>query len=171
MTVEMIQVRSYHPTDLPACRSLWVGLTRVHRELYGDPTIGGPEPGLAFDAHLARDDLAGLWVAEIGGQVVGMVGLLVCGEEAEIEPLVVASGYRGRGVGHMLIEQARAAARARGTRFLKVRPVARNLAALAFFVAAGFATLGHVELFEELGSLTPRVWLEGTSLHGHSLRY
>jgi hypothetical protein len=42
------------------------------------------------------------------------------------------------------------AARREKVRFLNVRPVARNAEAIAFFAAAGFSIVGHVELFQDL---------------------
>lgn len=45
-----------------------------------------------------------------------MAGLVVEGREGELEPLVVAEGYRGRGIGRALTEVVIEAARARGSR-------------------------------------------------------
>jgi len=56
----MATVRRYQPGDLEVCRSLWVDLTHWHRDLYGDQTIGGDDPGRAFDTHLE----------EVGGEEV-----------------------------------------------------------------------------------------------------
>ncbi len=41
-----------HPSDREACRALWRELTECHRTIYGDPSIGGDDPGLYFDEHL-----------------------------------------------------------------------------------------------------------------------
>ncbi|MBI4300887.1 MAG: hypothetical protein HY677_07095, partial [Chloroflexi bacterium] len=37
-------IREYRTADFEACRSLWGELTRHHREIYEDPTIGGDDP-------------------------------------------------------------------------------------------------------------------------------
>ena len=164
-------IRPYQPTDTEACRALWAELTQAHRDLYEDQTIGGENPGAGFDRHLANPQLAALWVAEAGGQVVGLTGLLVCEEEAEVEPLIVAARLRARGIGRRLLDQAVSEARARGIRFLSVRPVARNAAAIALFVKAGFRLLGQIDLFQEMDASSERRWVDGVTIHGHRLRY
>jgi len=50
-TPEVI-VRDYADGDYGACRSLWAELTEYHRSIYGDPTIGGDDPGAGFDDYL-----------------------------------------------------------------------------------------------------------------------
>lgn len=156
-------VRRYVAADLGACRSLWVELTETHRRLYDSPGIGGSNPGLQFDEHLARVGADNLWVAEVEGRVVGLTGMIRGEGEAELEPLVVTEALRGRGIGTRLAEAVLAAARAAGLRSLSVRPVARNAAALQFFHARGFRALGYVELLMDLRS-GPRPWREGESL-------
>ena len=61
--------------------------------------------------------------------------------------------------------------RSRGHEYLAIRPVARNVAAIRQFRAAGFTALGgHVDLTMDLG---PRrhEWLPGASLHGLDFDY
>lgn len=166
-----VVVRAYRPRDLKACRALWAELTQRHRDIYGDPTIGGDDPGRGFDRHLGHPDFAGVWVAEVEGQVIGVVGLLVTGEEAEVEPVVVSAEYRSQGIGRLLCQRVVEAARTCGVRFLSVRPVARNVEAISFFIEQGFALLGRIELFQELASPVAREWKDGITVHGHALRY
>ena len=156
MNVDVV-VRAYRPRDLEACRALWAELTQRHRDVYSDPTIGGDDPGRGFDQHLAHPNFAGVWVAEVEGQVVGMAGLLATGEEAEVEPVVVSAEYRSQGIGHLLCQC--------------VVEVARNVEAISFFVEQGFNLLGRVELFQELASPVAREWKDGITVHGHALRY
>ncbi|MDX1648993.1 MAG: GNAT family N-acetyltransferase, partial [Myxococcota bacterium] len=136
-----------------ACRALWVALTEHHRRLYRDPTIGGETPGAGFDAWWTGRDRVAAWVAERGGEVVGMTGLLVPpgGDEGEVEPVVVRPDHRGAGVGTRLVAHAVAEARRRGLRFANVRPVGRNREAIRFFADRGFDVLGRVELSMPLG--------------------
>ncbi len=140
------RIRDYEPSDRAACRRLWRDLVERHRGLYRDPTIGGDEPERELDEHLDHPRLAGLWIAERDGEVVGLCGLLLEGDEAELEPIVVAPAHRGAGVGarlaHVVIEEARR----RGVRFLNVRPVGRNAEAIRFFHREGFRLLGRLEL-------------------------
>jgi ribosomal protein S18 acetylase RimI-like enzyme len=96
-------IREFRPEDLPACRKLYV-----------DGLIAGKlaENDTGFDI----DDIASayvkpsgnqFWVAEIGGEVVGMIGVQAheadCGE---IRRLRVRTDHRRKGVGSALVETA-----------------------------------------------------------------
>ena len=130
--VAPVEVRNYRPADLAACRSLWVELTEWHRQIYGSPEIGGPDPGRKFDEHVERVGAQRIWLATIGGEVVGMVGVIQTEDEIELEPIVVSEQWRGRGIGRQLAERVVAEARAAGMGQLLARPVARNAAAIRF---------------------------------------
>ena len=80
-----IRIRPYTSPDLDQCRKLWFELTQHHRNIYNDSSIGGDDPGLHFDEHLGRVGPENLWVAECDGEVVGLVGLIVEDQEAEVE--------------------------------------------------------------------------------------
>jgi ribosomal protein S18 acetylase RimI-like enzyme len=143
---DALRIREYATSDLERCRELWRALVQRHRDLYADPTIGGDEPGLELEAHLARADLSKLWVAEIDGRVVGLCGLLLEGEESALEPIVVDPAQRDRGVGAALARAAIEASRQLGMKFVNVRPVGRNVEAIRFFQRQGFRILGRLEL-------------------------
>lgn len=164
-----VSIRPYQPVDLETCRELWRELTQRHRDIYDDQTIGGDDPGPAFDEHLGRKDLVGVWLAERDGEVLGLCGLLVEGDGGEVEPIVVRAAERSKGIGRQLVERAIAEARERGVRFLSVKPVARNIEAIAFFYEAGFGMLGHLDLFMELSRPMPR--RPGITIHGHEFTY
>jgi GNAT superfamily N-acetyltransferase len=168
---EHLIVRDYAERDYDACRSLWAELTEYHRSIYGDPSIGGDDPGAGFDEYLAEPQRTGSWVAESRGRVVGLTGLFDRGRSGEVEPVVVAEAARGQGIGRMLIGRVVGEARARGYEYLAIRPVARNVAAIQRFHAAGFRAMGgHVDLTMDLA---PRrhEWLPGASLHGLDFDY
>jgi len=154
-------IRKYQPRDKKQCRSLWKELTERHREIYQDPTIGGEHPEDYFDKHLAKVGAARLWVAVDGSRVVGLIGLIVDGEGAEIEPLVVSKAYRRRGIGKQLIKRIVAEARNLGVRFLNVKPAARNVHAIRFLYRQGFRNLGHIELFLDFSKYA---WKPGPKL-------
>jgi len=164
-------VRPYQPSDRQGCRALWTELAQHHREIYGDPSIGGDDPGLYFDEHLVRVGPERLWVAEHAGQVVGLVGLIVDGQEAEVEPIVVAAACRSEGIGQALVERVVNEARELGIRYLGVKPVARNLEAIAFYYDCGFRTLGEIEMFMDLRIPPSSIWKPGPELFGHSFKY
>jgi len=169
-TSEVI-VRDYAEDDYGACRSLWAELTEYHRSIYGDPSIGGHDPGAGFDDYLATSQRMGSWVAEFRGGVIGLTGLYDRGGSGEVEPVVVAETARNRGIGRMLISRVVEEARIRGYQYLAIRPVARNVAAVRRFHAAGCRTLGgHIDLTMDLAARRHE-WLPGASLHGLDFDY
>ena len=166
-----MEIRDYRDTDYAACRELWRQLTKRHRLIYGDPAIGGDDPGCGLDDYLANPRRHATWVAEADGTVVGMTGLLVSGDEAAVEPAVVAIAFRSRGIGRALVAQAISAAERIGIRFLSAQPVARNIEAVWFFIDSGFDIVGHVDLFRDLQPHSGREWKAGIDLHGRKVRY
>ena len=154
-------IRKYLPTDRESCRSLWRELTEWHRQIYRDPSIGGAHPEDHFDKHLAKVGADYLWVAILDSQVVGLIGLIVNREEAEIEPLIVSQPYRHKGIGRRLVETVVAEANRLGVRFLSVKPVARNVEAIKFLHKQVFRNIGHIELFMDFSD---RQWKKGLQL-------
>ncbi|MCL6578261.1 MAG: GNAT family N-acetyltransferase [Candidatus Bathyarchaeota archaeon] len=161
-------VRKYRDADLEECRFLWHELTEWHREIYQDSTIGGEHPEDYFDKYLARFGREHLWVAVDDSKVVGLVGLIVEENEAEIEPIIVSRSYHGKGIGRKLVEQAVSEARQMKVRFLSVRPVVRNIQTIRFLYKQGFQNLGHVELFIDFSKY---VWRQEVDLFGCGFKF
>ena len=158
-------IRPFEEQDASACRALWAELTRSHRALYDDASIGGDDPGSGFDDYLGEFAGARKWVAERGSTVIGFVGLIIRGKQGEIEPVVVSFDARGQGIGRLLVQTAVDAARAEGVDQLKASPVARNSHAIDFFHSLGFTALGHVDLL--MDSRHPaNYWQSGERLAG-----
>ena len=109
-----------------------------------------------------------LWVAVLDSKVVGLTGLLLNENEAEIEPLIVSQPYRNEGIGKRLVKTVVAEAQRMGVRFLTVKPVARNTEALRFFYKQGFQNIGHVELFIDT---TKQQWKKGLKLFDLQFNY
>jgi GNAT superfamily N-acetyltransferase len=150
---------------------LWVELTEHHRRIYGDPTIGGDDPGAPFDEYLATPERVGSWVADQDGRVIGLTGLFDHGASGEVEPVVVTAARRRGGVGQALIQRVVEEALLRDFEYLAIRPVARNTSAIQVFYRAGFRTLGgHVDLTMDLAKRR-HSWLPGASLHGLAFEY
>jgi N-acetylglutamate synthase-like GNAT family acetyltransferase len=126
---------------------------------------------MEFDQHLSRVGAERVWVATSEGDVVGLVSLIVEGEQAEVEPIAITSEYRGGGIGRRLLERAVIEAKKLGVKCLYVKPVARNTEAISFFYEAGFRTLGHVQLFMWLGPATPDQWKPGPEMFGKPFKY
>lgn len=161
-------IRKYQGGDRGQCRALWRELTELHREIYQDPTIGGEHPEDYFDKHLAAVGPDQLWVAVHDSKVVGLVGLIFKGEEAEIEPLMVSEAYRRKGIGTKLIETVVSEARKKGVRFLDVKPVARNIKAIEFLYKRGFKNLGHIDLFMDFSDYP---WKSRLEIFGCKFNY
>ncbi|HUW43034.1 MAG TPA: GNAT family N-acetyltransferase [Thermoplasmata archaeon] len=166
--VEKLTTRRYRRTDRESCRRLWRDLTERHREIYSDPTIGGQDPEDCFDKHLKKVGEKNIWVAVIGGKVVGFLGIILDNEEAEMEPVVVHHSHRGKGVGSALVETAINESERLGVKYLSVRPVARNAEAIKFFRAKGFENIGHIELFMDFSD---KRWKTGIEVHDLPFRY
>jgi GNAT superfamily N-acetyltransferase len=167
-----VTIREYQDTDFESCKQLWRELTQRHRDIYFDQSIGGDDPGAAFEHYLKKTNLAGLWVVEQAKLVLGMAGLLVDGNDAEIEPIVIRSESRSQGIGILLIKKLKAEAKERGTVYLSIRPVARNIEAIKCFYHAGFSLLGHIDMFLDLTDENGQEeWKEGITIHGNAFRY
>lgn len=158
-----ITIRNYQDDDIEQCRSLWRELTEWHREIYQDPNIGGDHPEDYFDNHLAKVGSGKLWVAVHNSRVVGLVGLIIEGNEAEIEPLIISKTCRGKGIGTQLIVTVVSESRKMRIRVLSVKPVMRNVKTVEFLYKHGFKNLGHVELFMDFSDYD---WKLGPEIFG-----
>jgi GNAT superfamily N-acetyltransferase len=165
--LESLVIRNYESKDLQECHALWKQLTEWHRELYDDPAIGGEHPEHYFDRHLEAVGAGQLWVAAQSSHVIGLTGLIVRGDEAEVEPLIVAKSHRGKGIGSRLIEKVIVEARARRIRLLTVKPVARNVKTIQFLHKHGFTNLGVIELFMDFSN---RTWKSGPEVFACEFR-
>jgi N6-L-threonylcarbamoyladenine synthase len=106
-------------------------------------------------------------VAEDDGRIVGYAGMLRHPHSVEIEPIVIASGQRGRGVGRALIERVVSEARAEGVTQVYAQPAGRNAEALAFFNSVGLDVLAYAGVQLDL---TPRDRRPGETIAGHNFR-
>ncbi|MFI5915403.1 GNAT family N-acetyltransferase [Dactylosporangium sp. NPDC051541] len=147
--VSALAIRAYRPTDHRECRQLWAEMTAADAGLYG--AASPDDSGAAFEEYLTRLDLSGMWVAsDVGGGVVGMVGLLLDGRGGQVEPLVVAASCRGSGIGRALLSHVADQGRRRGLGQLSISPSARNLDAIRCLHAAGYDALARVTLAIDL---------------------
>jgi len=161
-------IRKYQEQDKEQCRGLWRELTEWHREIYQDPNIGGEHPEHYFDKHLAAVGPDQLWVAVYDSKIVGLVGLMLKGEETEIEPLIVSKPYRRKGIGTKLIETVVSEARKKGAEYLNIGPVARNVKTIKFLYKIGFKNLGYITLFIDFSK---RPWKSGPEIFGCKFNY
>jgi GNAT superfamily N-acetyltransferase len=168
------KIREYKDSDYNTCVALYKELAQRHAEVYEDPAIADKDFGQILDEYLGRSDRRGTWVAETGGRVTGLIGLLNrVGEKGvcEIEPLVVCSESRGEGIGSKLVAYVKEEAKKKGYRFFSVRPELRNEEAFKLYVKLGFNLVGGVELFQDLMPERGRTWKSGVEILGQKLRY
>ena len=161
-------VRGYQEADIESCRGLWRELAEWHREIYADPTIGGEHPEDYFDRHLAKVGAERIWVSLSGTRIIGFAGLVVEGEEVEIEPIVIAKAFRRRGAGKQLVKGLITEAQKLGARYLNVEPVARNAEAIRFYHELGFVNVGKVQLFIDFSG---KKWAKSLWLHKRKFDY
>ena len=100
-----------------------------------------------------------------------MVPLIQDDKQAEVEPIIVSSQHRGKGIGRKLLHRAVEEAQKLGVLCLGVKPVARNEEAISFFYNPGFQTLGHIQLFVWLGPATSCQWKQGPYFFGMPFDY
>jgi ribosomal-protein-alanine N-acetyltransferase len=101
-----------------------------------------PWPERSFRAELEMPYSRG-WVAESGGQVVGLLVVWLVVDEAHIATIAVHPDFRRRGIGRQLLKAALEAAAAEGAKsgLLEVR--AGNLAAQELYKGFGFVEVGR----------------------------
>jgi RimJ/RimL family protein N-acetyltransferase len=92
---------------------------------------------------VGREDVIVL-VAEAGGEPVGQLGLQLARYGVGDLGMLVAAGWRGRGVGGALLAEAIARARAAGVHKLALQVWPHNTAAIALYERFGFQREGYL---------------------------
>src|SRR5262249_6082821 len=147
--------RAYRAADHGPCRGLWADLVTHQRHLHGQ--TGARDAGAGFEEYLTRLNLSGLWVAQHSadpaavGAIIGLVGLVIDGADAVVDPVVVAPKWRHQGTGRALLDRVVAEARSRGLRRVMISPSVRDEEALRCLHGAGFDTVASVTLAHDLG--------------------
>jgi GNAT superfamily N-acetyltransferase len=158
-----VTVRSYRPSDHVVGRRLWSELSNQHNQMYGEPA---GDSGAGFEEYLTRLDLSGLWVADHADDgVIGLVGLIMRGRAGEVEPIVVTTSHRHKGVGRRLLRHVASEAKKRNMTALTISPSSRNVDAIRSLHAAGYDVVSSIELTLDLDR-HPHDWLtDGLELH------
>jgi GNAT superfamily N-acetyltransferase len=98
---------------------------------------------------LLRSDADATWVAEVDGELVGLVGIHVSqvlaydGDAAKVSEIVVDDRYRRQGIGARLMEVAEDEARRLGCTVLFLTTAERRKDAHAFYRKLGFEETGR----------------------------
>ena len=104
-------------------------------------------PDTAWSIETFWIELAGVpetrryWVAEVGGAVVGYAGVMVVGNEADVQTIAVAPDHRGAGLGASLLSQVVTEAQQRNCSQIVLEVAADNEAALHLYERYGFEPL------------------------------
>jgi len=96
----------------------------------------------AFESELRDNFCAHYLVARLGTEVVGYAGMWVILDEAHVTNIAVHPDYRGRRIGHRLLEALEERARELGAKYmtLEVRP--SNVIAQELYRKHGFVVKG-----------------------------
>lgn len=151
-----LNIRTFRPADAAAVRDLFSqGLL--------DFAIGSERPMREYIQYSLADDLADIsasyfkepgghfWVAEIDGQIKGMVGIQHrTQEEAELRRMSVATDRRRQGIGAKLLETAEAFCREQGYRRIRLTTVSLLQPAIALYKKHGYRQVGE----EKYGQIT-----------------
>jgi ribosomal protein S18 acetylase RimI-like enzyme len=123
-----VHVRPIEAADGPA----------LHRTCYPGDSAAVIDQAVAVSLVRARAGRGVRLVAEWEGEVVGSGQLIPWRQNAEIADLVVAPGFRRRGIGRALLAALLDAARSRGYRMVEIGADCDNEAALSLYRQSGF---------------------------------
>jgi GNAT superfamily N-acetyltransferase len=141
-----VKVRQATLEDVPALVALFQELDRMQ----SDWRVFTPRPGFYDEVGLKyreamNTENAVVLVAEDEGEIVGMaygevrIPSRFSDERAlELSGVVVRTGYRGRGVGRALIQEAARFAGELGVEWVELKTFAPNQGAMAFWEGLGF---------------------------------
>jgi len=142
-----VKVRQATPEDVPALVALFQELDRMQ----SDWRVFTPRPGFYDEVGLkyreAMSTENAVVVAAEGdeGEIVGMaygevrIPSRFSDERAlELSGVVVRTGYRGRGVGRALVQEAARFAGEMGVEWVELKTFAPNQGAMAFWEGLGF---------------------------------
>lgn len=147
-----ISIRQATAEDYDALCTIIDEVDTLHRDRM--PHIFQKPPGPVRDKEyilsLLADDNIGLFVAEVEGQVAGLVHVLVRDtppwpvlvprRRAFIDSLAVGQEFRRHGIGRALMDQAHAWAITKGAADVELNVYEFNQPALAFYQALGYET-------------------------------
>jgi GNAT superfamily N-acetyltransferase len=129
----VLTVRTATASDVPALRAVAENAYAAYVPRIGRP----PAPMTADYAAAVRSGLT--WVAESGGEVVGLLVLAVRSDHLLLENVAVLPSAQGRGVGARLLRLAEDQARARGLGEVRLYTNEAMTENLAYYPRRGYA--------------------------------
>jgi ribosomal protein S18 acetylase RimI-like enzyme len=151
MSIE-IQIRPYRlPDDIEALARTWVESAAYHEAIDDLPPLRS-EASMDYArkrfGRIAPDDPRGLFVAEVGGEVVGHVEVRMRRDDdlnyvdGYVEELAVAEPWRGRGVGTALMAHAEQWAKDNGALSIGLDHLHTNAGAQRLYERLGYGLRG-----------------------------
>lgn len=115
---------------------------------------------------MVEADYAYYYVAEIEGEIVGCCGIRNIAGEGEITNVVVASGFRGRGIGRMLMEYMLIEASLHGMGDCTLEVRVSNTPAIRLYESLGFRSEGIRPGFYEKPREDAMIMWKRQAVHG-----
>ncbi len=145
----MVTIREFVPKDAQAVHRLfadgqWQFAAGIEAEIesYVEETLVGDLSDI--ESYYTGPDGCNFWVAEIDGQVRGMIGLQRRSEKkGELRRLSVDINYRRRGLAQTLLETAEAYAREQGYTTLSLSTITPLTPAIALYEKFGYRRCGE----------------------------
>ena len=131
-----IKLRAMREEDAPA-------LAGMEREIFSQPWSE-----LSF-RQLLEHSYSLCLVADSGGTEAGCAVMTLLGDEGDIDKVMVAEPFRGRGIGKALVEGLIREGNGRGVNAFTLEVRKSNLAAIRLYERAGFAAEGVRPRFYE----------------------
>jgi len=137
----MLQIRPFAAADTDVVIGL---ILPIQREEFGVPVTAEDQPDLRDIETFYQSGTGDFWLAEIGGIVVGTIGLKdIGGGQAALRKMFVASSHRGKeyGVAAALLETLLAHARRSELSTIFLGTTEKFLAAHRFYEKNGFSVV------------------------------
>ena len=138
-----VTVRGAEEADLDAMVALFAAVAEEGRWIAAEPPVDREQRRRRFAEDLGSDHTVML-VADAGGELVGQLGLFIaCYGVADLG-MLVADGWRRRGVGSALLRAGIEAAKKAGAHKIALQVWPHNQAAIALYERFGFQHEGRL---------------------------
>ncbi|HEX8135372.1 MAG TPA: GNAT family N-acetyltransferase [Actinomycetes bacterium] len=138
-----VTVRRAHQADLDAMVELFAAVAEEGRWIAAEPPVDREHRRRRFAEDLGSDHVVSL-VADAGGELVGLLNLYLAGYGVADLGMLVADGWRRRGVGSALLRAGIDRARQAGAHKIALQVWPHNQAAIALYERFGFRHEGRL---------------------------
>ena len=152
-----MNIRSFRPADNAAVHLLFAeslmdfaGNSKKEMESYVESSLADDLADIS--SHYLRSPGDHFWVAEVEGQIKGMVGIQRRDEgEAELRRMSVAKDARRQGIGWALLEATESFCREQGYQRIRLTTVTLLQPAIAMYIRFGYQLTGEDQYGEIAG--------------------